>query len=824
MTIVRAETFNEVQEIEGIFRQRSLVRAVSAALVLGLSLNAGIAHADAAKDKNDTSNTQDKPDVVAQADTNTQGTDTSAQTSPAKNQLDTVTVTANKRQESVQQVQTAVTTQTGAQLLDKDVGRSASEILNYVPNASAGTQQHGRPRWWIRGVGTGQQQWDLSNPVGFYQDDVYISNTTATGFPLFDLDRVEVLRGPQGTLWGKNTTGGAINVIAKAPSLDENAKDNYLKLDYGSFNDRIEEGAINGVILPERLAGRIAFHQEDEAGPFHDVYQNTKAGGFADGAIRGELLGIISDNLEAQLNVHYRKYTTTGAITTTESYAANGVYQNGYVPSGDPRDVSTNAPAWSNVEQTGASLNIKWQLGRYALTAITGYEQFYNESVGDGDNTPLEGSRSHTNGKSSQISQEIRLASPREDRWNWLGGIHLFNELIQYDTQSAILAGVPSAGNGAAATARSYAGTTLDHHDKSYAIFGSSTYNFTDRLDGTVGLRWTNETKNYDLNGLASSTTGASSNFSNLASWWNSYTGTYAAPGTLASNTFSADSSKTWSVFTYDGTVGYKLTDTQRVYAKYAYGFKSGGFNTAATNLAGVNTVKPEKLRDYEIGYKSEWFDNRLTFNANAFYYNYKDVQVNVVGTVSGIPGTSTLTNAPKAHVKGAEFEVEALPITNLHTFANVGLLNSRYDDFPYLNAATGLPANNRGAQLVRSPHVTAQIGADYKIPLENGDHILIGGDARYVSKQYYFATIVQQSSGRYILSQPNYTLANFRLEYATRDDKYTWSVYALNAFNKVYKNHALPGTATVANPTSGGDSVYWAPPRTVGVSLTARW
>uniref|UniRef100_UPI001F58CA4E TonB-dependent receptor plug domain-containing protein n=1 Tax=Sphingobium sp. Sx8-8 TaxID=2933617 RepID=UPI001F58CA4E len=131
-----------------------------------------------------------------------------------------IVVTAQRREERLQDVPVAVTA------LDKDLfsigglGRSANEVLNYVPNASAGTQQHGRPRWWIRGVGAGQQQLDLANPVGFYLDDVYISNSSATGLPLFDLERVEVLRGPQGTLWGKNTTGGAINVISKRPSLN----------------------------------------------------------------------------------------------------------------------------------------------------------------------------------------------------------------------------------------------------------------------------------------------------------------------------------------------------------------------------------------------------------------------------------------------------------------------------------------------------------------------------------------------------------------------------------------------------------------------------
>ena len=157
-------------------------------------------------------------------------------------QLGEVTVTANKRKESAQRVPTAITVLSGRRIIDQGIGRSASEILNFVPNASAGTQFHGRPRWWIRGVGTGQQQLDLTNPVGFYQDQVYMSNSTSTGFPLFDLERVEVLRGPQGTLWGKNTTGGAIDIVSRKPSLSQN-QEGYLKLGYGTFNNDIAEGA-----------------------------------------------------------------------------------------------------------------------------------------------------------------------------------------------------------------------------------------------------------------------------------------------------------------------------------------------------------------------------------------------------------------------------------------------------------------------------------------------------------------------------------------------------------------------------------------------------
>ena len=444
----------------GVFVVRPLVKHVSIALAFGTAalLHSGVTLADEA--------------VAAQAAMAEANSD-ATKAAPEAAALPSVTVTAQKREENVQSVATAISTLDGKELTDDGIGRSASEILNYVPNASAATMQHSRPRWWIRGVGAGQQQWDLANPVGFYLDDVYISNASATGFPLFDLDRVEVLRGPQGTLWGKNTTGGAIDVLSKKPSFNDSKTDDYLKVDYGSYNDHILEGAVGGTIIDERLAGRISFHDEDQGGIRKDLFTGNKDGAFNDGAIRGQLLAQLTPNLDALLNVHYRKYTTDGAITTTASYAANGVFRNGYIPSPGYTDVSTNAPNHSDTTQDGASLKLNWQLGKLALTSVTGFEGFESEALADGDNTPLEISRSHTYGTSKQWSQEFRLASPREDRWNWLSGVHLFREDIDYNAAGAQLppSSVASLASSPIITTpgAAYNDSILHHQDTSFA-------------------------------------------------------------------------------------------------------------------------------------------------------------------------------------------------------------------------------------------------------------------------------------------------------------------------------------------------------------------
>jgi iron complex outermembrane receptor protein len=732
--------------------------------------------------------------------------------------LPSVTVTAQKREESVQNVSTAITALGGKELTEQGVGRSASEVLNYVPNASAGTQQHGRPRWWIRGVGAGQQQWDLSSPVGFYLDEVYISNANATGFPLFDLDRVEVLRGPQGTLWGKNTTGGAISIVSKKPSFNELDNDDYVKVDVGNYGERLVQGGVGGVIADERLAGRISFHQENYDGHFKNQFDGKDAGGLDDGAIRGQLLAVLTPNLEALLNVHHRKYETDGSVRATRSYAANGVLRNGYVPSRDPLHVDSNAEETSDSTQNGVSLNLKWQLGRYALTSITAYEDYDNEALADGDSSPFEVSRSHTEGKSRQFTQEFRIASPREDRWNWLAGLHYFNETIDWELQNAKLPANAVPGLGGGPGGATFNSSELDHKARSIALFGSTTYDFTERFNTTFGLRWTREKKEYDLNRIGSTGLGT---WGNLGRWWDTYTGAIQPAGTPASGTFSVSDSKTWNAVTYDITPEFKITPTDRVYFKHAHGVKSGGFNTAATNLLGINTVKPEKLDSYELGYKSEWANGRVNFNASVFHYNYKDIQINGVGFNQNAGTTiSYLQNADKATINGAEFEIEALPTERLHLNASLGLLDAEYKKGTILTTGEDIS----GRDLVRSPKVTLQVAADYRIPLDNGSKIVLGGDARYLSHQYYYVTpqgVDATGRDRKILEQDGYTLVNARISYSTPREKYTWTAYVNNLFDKEYKNHTL---SAYQAGTVNGDYVYWGAPRTFGVSFITRW
>jgi iron complex outermembrane recepter protein len=715
--------------------------------------------------------------------------------------LKQVVVTAERREQSAQSVASALSVLQGDALTENQIGRSANEVLSYVPNASAISQQHGRPRWWIRGVGTGQQQLDFSNPIGFYLDDVYISNASSTGFPLFDLDRVEVLRGPQGTLWGKNTTGGAINVISRKPDFTD---DGYLRFDDGTFNDRIYEGAAGGTIWKDRLAARVAFHYESRGGRFENLYTGEPDGQFQDGAFRVQLLGRITPDLELTGNVHFRRYATQGVIASVSSNAANGAYLLGYVPSTDINTVDTNAPGNDNVTQNGAFLNLRWRKEGYTLTAISGYEDYRDQNLTDSDDTPIEVSRSWVQARSYQFTEELRVASPRVQRVSWVAGGFFFHENIDSDSSTGKLPGQPLE----AAGPPNYAHTGFDHVSNSGAVFGSATLKVVDRFNVTGGLRFTTETRH--LNFLREATpAGAAATYTDLGQWW-----LPSSVSTPLTNWFQSTRSNTWNNLTGDITPQFEITKQAQVYFRYAHGAKSGGYNTAATSLSALNVVQPETLDDFELGAKTGWFGNRLTVNASAFRYNYHNIQVNVVGP---LPPTNTsvsyLQNASAGRINGGELEIDALPVGNLHVSESLGLLDAKYTNFQVLNGGP----NYSGNQFVRSPHVSSILSAHLPIPLGPGraPKLVLAGDWHFQSRQFHYAN--NQTDP--FLQTPAFSLINARVALVSYDDKLSLTLYSDNLANVYYRQHSGSG-ATGAT----GDVVDWGDPRTVGLSLLARW
>ncbi|MCJ1887619.1 TonB-dependent receptor [Pseudomonas sp. LA21] len=733
---------------------------LSLAIVLSLG---GLASQHAVADDNDTQQNND--------------------TSAAPTTLGKVVVTAQKREESVQEVPAPITVISGEKIRDASL-QSANEVTRYTPNASAGTTDgHGRPRWWIRGLGTGDQGANTVSPIGIYVDDVYIANISATGFPLFDQERVEVLRGPQGTLWGKNTTGGAINFISRRPTF---SPEGYFKVDMGNYANRIVEGAVSDALVDDKLAGRLSFHHQGRDGYTENINDNDDQGALEDDAVRLQFAARINDDLDANLNLHARSYHDTASYNTV-SYGTrpNGTNQFGY--SIDPKlgKANFNAKYQAEIDQLGSNLNLVWQLGELELTSITAFEHFTRDGWSDSDNTPLELQRSYGYADSQQYSQEFRLASPRTDRLNWVLGFHYFNEDLQAENANAALTNpyIP----------RYYNNVSYDQQTESYAIFGSTTYNFTDDFSLTAGLRWTRETKDIDLLRLQNRGPAVFGN----GDWWKE--DNVLSP--LVPNA-TQDASNTWSDYSWDLTPEYRISDNARAYFRYARGFRSGGYNTGVTSQATVATVDPEYLTSYELGLKSEWLDGRLNANTSVFYYDYKDIQLNIVTAVNN-QTVSRLANGAQGEAYGAEFELEAIPVENLHVNFGLGLLHTEFTDY------TSGPNDYSGNNFVRAPNVSAVLGADYRIPLNVGGAVILGTDWNTRSRQYFFSN--DQSAN---MRSGGYTLGNAQVTYELPGETTRVTAYVNNLTDKEYRNHTLPGGFQTA-------ALMFGDPRTFGVSVT---
>ncbi len=750
-----------------------------------------------------------------------------------------VFVTARRREERAQDVPIAITTLGGSVLKKADDVRLAQDVVSFAPNiTAAATDGRDRPRWFIRGVGTNNTDANGVSQIGIYRDEVYVANFYAQAFPLFDQERVEVLSGPQGTLWGKNTTGGAVSYISKAPSFTTGG---YAKVTTGSFGEQGYEGAITGALIPHQLAGRLSYYHDQDDGWQHNVYDGDVTPATATGwnlanakrigadnetDVRGQLLYTPTDNLKILISAHDRDYhgDQTPSYILPDTYSAsptNPVYNQGYTSPAHPLPYGY---VWAadigheSVRNDGGLFRANWDIGGLSLTEITGYEQNKLVRYAKGNTAvPLQNNVSRQQTPDRQLSHELRLASPAGDRFNWIVGAYYFDEHNVSETWAGNLSIYTSP-----AAARSYSDTYTATHTESSALFGSATYSLTDNFKITAGGRLNRETKTY--NQAFTLGTGTVT-YSNPALWW--YESSVSSP--LVGNSV-ASTHKTYNSFTYDITPQYKISDTVLAYFHYSYGYLSGGFDskritTVTPNVLQIYEYQPEKIYTYELGLKTQWWDKRITTNLSAFYYHYPSIQVLVI-----LPSTGTNTNSTssaigqgydnaKGWIKGFELTTDARPNNYWHARLALGLLDSKYTSYPiqtgvnypgagYVNATI----DPSGGVFTRAPKVTLSVGADYTQPLGSYGDVNAGLDYRYLSKQYYNPTVEFDQT----LAQPAYGLVNGHVSWEFgHDGRYRLTLTGQNLGSTKYLIHAIA-------PTNNGSSAREGAPRSALLSLSA--
>ncbi len=712
-----------------------------------------------------------------------------AQEAPAKDrsQLETVVITAERRAENIQDVPNAVAKISGEKL---DVLASGGQDLRFlsgrVPSLNI-ESSFGRafPRFYLRGYGNTDFRLNASQPVSVIVDDVIQENPILKGFPIFDTAAVEVVAGPQGTLFGRNTPAGVVKFDSVKPS---HRQDGYASLTVGNYGTVNVEGAAN-LPLTGDWAARISAQSQRRSDWVDNTAPNAatpKTEGYRDSAVRAQVLYEPHKQFSALANLHVRDLNGSPRL-----FRANAIKRgtNDLADGFQTDQVAFNGVNEQTLKQTGGSLRLKWSLPELNIYSITGYEHVKPLSRGDIDGgvagapgIPFQSETGSGMNGHRQLSQEVRLESNASGPLSWQAGVYLFDEKytidnITYDTTSHV---------------------DVDHIDthqtnKAWAAFGSVNYAVSNELKLRAGLRYTKDKK--DL-----STTHAGTGLFN----------------TSAGTTAHTDDGK-WSG---DLSATYKLDDTTNLYARYANGFRASSMQNASA-FAGQSQAGPESVNSYEVGFKSELLKRTLRLSGSLFTYTVKDLQLTAVG---GSSNATRLLNAKKATGNGAELNLEALITPDFLVTFGGSLNNTKIKD-----AALGVPPGGSlkvagafptvqdpmvggnamidGNALPNAPKYTVNLTARYSIPLASGDEVYVYTDWAYRSKVNFFLYEATEFTGKAL------TEGGLRVGYIWGNGKYEAAGFVRNITNQI----RVTGAIDFNNLTG-----FINDPRTYGVQVKA--
>lgn len=714
--------------------------------------------------------------------------------------IDDIVVTARRRNESLQDVPVAVSA-FSATRLDTLQAKDLSGIQYSTPNLYLDQGDASNAVIYIRGIGQNDSLAFADPSIGVYVDDVFVARTQAAFLDLFDVDRVEVLRGPQGTLYGRNTIGGAIKFVSKRPPKQ---LDGYLEGGYGNFNTISLKGRVGGPIAGDTLRGNVAFAFDRRDGYNYNSFTGKRDGDVRSYAGRASLLFTPSDRLEFLLSgdVKFdRPDTSRSPVRRTPITVANPSLVT--LPAGtDPYVVDTNANGLSNQDGYGVSLTANFTASdNVTFSSITAYRGFKFDLNLDTDGSPAPVLDILLHQKESQFSQELRLNYDNHAGITFTGGLYYFHDrddtFSGVDNGAATIFGFPVTVFGFASSSLA---DTLQVTD-SYAAFADATYAITSNLTIEAGLRYTSEDR--------SSRRDFENFFDPTISVINDtppFLAGVGTPGTPISGKVN------FGAWTPKATLSYKPNEDVLLYATAARGFKSGGFDGRATTDFAFTPFRPEFVWSYEGGAKTSWLDDHLVANAAIFYNNYTDIQVTSFGAdpVTGV-FVSRFTNAAKARTYGAELELLAQPTRQLSLDASLGYLNARYDKFDILVGSVVTDVTDRA--LVNAPRWNASLGATYKVPLGRALTGTFHIDGAYRSR---VATEITDSP---LLAQPDYALLNAFVELGTADGK-----WQLRAGVRNLTDHAVRTQGFNLADFPGVQVSFYGAPRTYDLRLTHRF
>ena len=624
--------------------------------------------------------------------------------------IEEIIVTAQRREQDLQKVPLSVTALSARDIEEMGFTDSVS-IGDQVPNLEFKTIG-GTLNITIRGVGNNDFNTAAISPVSVYRDGVVIGANAPQTFALLDLDHVEVLRGPQGTLFGKNTTGGALQYFSKLPG-DE--MDGHIRLGYGRFDLYHIEGAAT-LPLGEDFAVRVAGLWKDRNGTKTNLFNNEKVGVIDEQAFRA-IFRYNPGDLDARLHFGLGKAKNDNNELKAIGTLPGGTNAVGWnYPDANDLDVwNFDAQSHNEIEDTYAILDIAYAFGAFTLRSITGYDEGSGDYLQDSDASPLSILDRKLNlAETEQFTQELQL-SYQSDKLDAVVGVYYFTEDYDYDLRLLVFGLL-----GPTATGRYYTNT---RENDAYAAFVQGTYALSDRMRVTAGLRYT-----YDEVKAT-----AQDNFRFGVYLHNPDPSEFIPVLPLTADDYDSDALD-WRL-----ALEYDLADDLMAYGSITKGSKAGGSRAAGVvnSPAELGNFDPEELISYEIGLKSTWFDQRLRVNASAFLYDYTDLQVQSVRTGVGGMTSIIVENAADADIKGLEVEITGLLSDQLELGLNFGVIDGEYEN--YVSGALdefGNLVDFSGNKLPNTPEFSMSANLVYSVNLGNFA-LRMRADYSYTDKKY---------------------------------------------------------------------------------------
>ncbi len=744
-----------------------------------------------------------------------------AQTEPAAGTIEEIVVTARRREESVQETPISITALSADQLAARNLTNLA-ELGRYAPNVQMNTSPGGsgggnNAQIYIRGIGQTDFLFTTDPGVGIYIDGVFHPRTLGGVMDLLDLERVEILRGPQGTLFGKNTIGGAVSLISAKPAEEFGGS---FEVTLGDFDRRDARLSVDVPLIDDVLLAKLALvsKQRDGYADRVDFFSGSNQGELGDENARAGRLALRwlpGDATRVDLILDYTKENEDSSPTTLVQFESMGLAPlwDALVgtPGGltmstdfitrDPLDTFGTGPNHNLLEAWGAALTIEHDLDNMTFKSVTAYRDMDATFGRDGDGSPLQYIHTDQDQLQDQFSQEFQLSgTAMDEQLNWLVGAFYFDEFGRdenvvrlasglFDALEGLPAaviclgpgGTPPCAGGAGNPVN--AGLDLDFNIfneidiTSYAVFAHITLDLNDRWSINAGVRYSDEEKEYTLEHLRDNS------------------GVPIIPFTVIKDDWGALSPKVG--------VDFRPNEQVLLYGSVSRGFKSGGFNGRPTVAAEVEPFEPEFVTTYELGFKSDLLERRLRLNGAIFFNDYEDIQIGSVSADQTGNLVLVIDNAAEAEVWGAELEFIAQLSPALRITGGLGYLDAEYTD---VGTATDI---TKSSEFVKTPEFTANLGVEYTHPLGSQ------GELSWRVDGSFSAEVFQDVQNTPSIAEDDLTLVSARVVYTPNNNGWEASLFATNLTDE---EHIVNGLQALTS--FGTAEATYGAPRQWGASV----